>query len=79
VGKVVSFEVGEDLLANDPPANEMPLLGIEYDKHGPSYLHGKRGGNTNYTVDEPDLVWATQDEHGGLVAVEMVAILHLEP
>ena len=47
MGKVVSFEVGEDLVANDPPANEVPLLGIEYDKHGRSYLHGKRGGNTN--------------------------------
>ena len=38
-----------------------------------------------FTVDEPDLVWAIQDEHGELVAVEIVArdsrnlILRLEP
>jgi len=38
-----------------------------------------------FTVDEPDLVRAIQDEHGELVAVEIVArdsrnlILRLEP
>ena len=32
-GQLVSFEMGEDLLMDNPPASQVPLQGIEYDKH----------------------------------------------
>jgi hypothetical protein len=68
-GQPVSFEAGEDLLVDNPPASQVPLLGIEYEQQ----------------VEAPDLVWAIHDEDGKLVAVEIIAeggrnlILRLEP
>lgn len=85
-GQLVSLEVGEDLLVNNPPAGEVTLQGIEYDKHkGVSISTGSGTETKTYSVEEPDLVWAVHGEHGKLVAVEIIdkdgrnLIVRLEP
>jgi hypothetical protein len=85
-GQPVSFELGEDLLLDNPPADEVPLLGIEYGKHKGVVITAGSGAETQkYVVKALDLVWAIHDEQGTLVAVEIIAedgrnlILRLEP
>jgi hypothetical protein len=85
-GQPVSFEAGEDLLVDNPPASQVPLLGIEYEQHkGVIISTGSGTAAETYAVEAPDLVWAIHDEDGKLVAVEIIArdgrnlILRLEP
>jgi hypothetical protein len=76
-GQPVSFEAGEDLLVDNPPASQVPLLGIEYEQHkGVIISTGSGTAAETYAVEAPDLVWAIHDEDGKLVAVEIIAHWH---
>ena len=72
-GQLVSLEIDEDLLADDPTSGKAPLLRVEYDKHkGVTISTGSGTAAQTYTVKTPDLVWAIHDEHGRLLAVETI-------
>ena len=85
-GQLVSIEVGEDLLVDNPPPAKVPLLGVEYHRHkGVVVSTGSDAATETHSVKAPDLVWAVHSEDGKLVAVEIVGrddrnlILYLEP
>jgi small-conductance mechanosensitive channel len=50
-GQLVSLEIDEDLLADDPASGKAPLLGVEYDKHkGVTISTGSGTAAQTYTV-----------------------------
>jgi hypothetical protein len=85
-GQLVSIEVGQDLLVDNPPPGKVPLLGIEYEKHkGVVISVGNDAATETHSVKSPDLVWAIHVEGEKLVAVEIIGrdgrnlILYVEP
>jgi hypothetical protein len=85
-GQLVSVEVGRDVLIDRRPDAQVPLQGLAYDRHkGVSISVGSGTTAETHSVEAPDLVWAAHDEHGNLVAVEIIGrdggrlILHLGP
>ena len=85
-GQLVSLEMDRDVLIDRRPDAQVPLQDLAYDRHkGVSISVGSGTTAETHTVEALDLVWAAHDEHGNLVAVEIIGrdggrlILHLGP
>ncbi len=73
-GRPVAIEEDGDLLLDNPPAEGVPLQGIELRsdyKHKHYVLLITTAAQT-YTIETPNLIWVVRNQQRELVAVEII-------
>ncbi len=75
-GRPVTLEQDGNLLLNNPPGEMAVLEGIDFQSgHRHDAIIFTMGGGPaaqTFRVEAPNLIWAVQDEHGSVVAVEIL-------